>query len=165
MTEYAGPDDIYKELVQNSNENWLYGLVTFALIEEQRIEWMKHFEENNNGSSPTVEEITNWYKQQPPSAIIRAKGEAENALQAFSADVVDITLDGKRKEIEEGIIIAEIQNSRKFWPQFGVNFIGGLTSAFVFAALLIIVAFFVLNDTSASQLGSQLRNNINIGEK
>jgi hypothetical protein len=47
MAEYTGPADIYKKLVEDSNENWLYGLVAFAIVEEQRIEWMRHFEECN----------------------------------------------------------------------------------------------------------------------
>lgn len=40
-----------------------------------------------------------------------------------------------------------------------MSFIGGFVSTVMFAALLIVAAFFVLNDTSAAQIGSQLRNN------
>ncbi len=158
MAEFVGSEDIYKELVQDSKENWLYGLVAFAIVEEQRIEWMKHFEEHN-GTLPTPEDVKGWYKQQPSSVLLRAKGEAENALQVYSSDVVEVALEGKRKEIEEGIVVAEIRESRRFWPQFGVNFIGSITSAIVFAALLIVAAFFVLNDTSPAQIGMQLKNN------
>lgn len=159
MAEYTGSADIYKELVEDSNENWLYGLVAFAIVEEQRIEWMRHFEECND-RPPDENDVKNWYKQQPSSVILRAKGTAENALQVYSGEVVDAALDEKRREIEEGIVVAEIRESRRFWPQFGVNFIGGLTSAIVFAALLILAAFFVLKDTSPTQIGIQLRNNI-----
>lgn len=158
MAEYSGPEDIYKELVEDSDENWLYGLVSFAIIEEQRIEWMRHYE-THNGRAPTSEDIKNWYRQQPSSVVLRAKGTAENALQVYSAEVVDITLGEKRREIEDGIIVSEIRESRKFWPQFGVSFIGGFASAVLFAALLIVAAFFVLKDTSAVQIGTQLRNN------
>jgi len=159
MAEYTGPADIYKKLVEDSNENWLYGLVAFAIVEEQRIEWMRHFEECN-GNPPDDSEVRSWYKQQPSSVILRAKGTAENALQVYSAEVVDVALDEKRREIEEGIVVAEIRESMRLWPQFGVNFIGGLTSAVVFAALLILSAFFVLKDISPTQIGVQLRNNI-----
>lgn len=44
MAKYSGSPDIYRELVEDSKENWLYGLVAFAVVEEQRIEWMKHYE-------------------------------------------------------------------------------------------------------------------------
>ncbi len=159
MAEYTGSVDIYKELVEDSNENWLYGLVAFAIVEEQRIEWMRHFEECN-GSAPDDNDVRNWYKQQPASVILRAKGTAETALQLYSGDVVDVALGEKRREIEDGIIVTEIRESRKFWPQFGVNFIGGFASAVVFAALLILVAFFVFEDASPTQIGAQLRNNL-----
>ena len=42
MEKYSGPDDIYQELVEESDANWLLGLLAFAVVEEQRIEWMKH---------------------------------------------------------------------------------------------------------------------------
>ena len=159
MAEYTGSADIYKELVEDSNENWLYGLVAFAIVEEQRIEWMRHFEQCN-GTSPDDNDIRNWYKQQPASVILRAKGTAENALQVYSAEVVDVALDEKRREIEESIVVNEIRESRRFWPQFGVNFIGGFASAVVFGALLILIAFFVFEDVSTTQIGVKLRNNI-----
>lgn len=47
MPKYSGSADIYRELVEDSKENWLYGLVAFAIVEEQRIEWMKHHEVQN----------------------------------------------------------------------------------------------------------------------
>ena len=48
MTLFSGPVDIYEELVekQPDDEEWLLGLVAFAVIEEQKIEWIKHQTEN-----------------------------------------------------------------------------------------------------------------------
>jgi len=37
MTKFSTSDDIYQELVEESDESWLYGLVVFAIAEEQRI--------------------------------------------------------------------------------------------------------------------------------
>ncbi len=36
MEKYSGPEDIYKELVENVpvEEDWLLGLVAFAVVEE-----------------------------------------------------------------------------------------------------------------------------------
>lgn len=161
MKQYSGPEDIYKELVEDSDENWLYGLVAFAVIEEQRIEWMRHHLEHN-GRTPTFEEISNWYLQQPESVILRAKGEAESALKVYSAEVVDTALEDERKKIEESIIVGEIRESRKFWPQFGLNLAGGLASAVIFTAMLIILAFFVFNDASGPNIGKKLRNNMEV---
>lgn len=44
---YSSSDDIYRELVEDSDESWLYGLVAYAVVEEQRIEWAKHPAANN----------------------------------------------------------------------------------------------------------------------
>lgn len=151
MKVYSGAEDIYRELVEDSEESWLLGLVAFAVIEEQRIEWMRHHEEQH-GTLPDHEANLGWYKQQPSAALLRARGTAENALQAYSEDVSAV-LDGEyRKEVEEGIIVGEIKELKRFWPQFGVNLAGGFASALLFAALLTLVAFLVLNDTSPVEL-------------
>ena len=155
MTTFTGPEDIYKELVDDSDENWLYGLVAFAVIEEQRIEWMKHHEKHQ-GSLPSADQIKEWYAQQPESTLLRAKGTAENALQAYSSDAIDTALEDHRQEIQESIIVDEIKDLKRFWPQFGISLSGGFVGAILFAALIIVVAFFVLNDTSPVSIGENI---------
>jgi len=156
LAKFSGSEEIYKELVEDSEESWIYGLVAFAVFEEQRVEWMRH-QESNNGSLPTADEVKNWYEQQPESVLLKAKGIAENALKVYSEEVVDLVLEDQQKEIEEGIIVSEIRALRAFWPQFGVNLAGGLASAALFAALLILMAFFVFNDTSPVEIGRELK--------
>lgn len=104
MPKYTGSADVYRELVEDSKENWLYGLVAFAVVEEQRIEWMKHYE-TQNGRVPNDAEIKSWYEQQPDGVLLRAKGTAESALQAFSAEVLEVANGDIRKEIEESVIV------------------------------------------------------------
>lgn len=159
MQKYSRSDDIYNMLVEDNPEDWLYGLVSFAVFEEGRIEWAKHFNDNK-GRPPTIDEVAEWYEQQPEAVLLRAKGTAENALQAYSSEVVDLALNDQRKEVEESIVISEIKLLNRFWPQFGVSLAAGLASALVFAALLIIVAVFVLNDVSPVQLGDQLTDKL-----
>lgn len=159
MAKYSGSPDIYRELVEDSKENWLYGLVAFAVVEEQRIEWMKHYESQKN-IMPSDEEIKSWYEQQPDSVLLRAKGIAENALQNFSADVIEVANDDTRKEIQEGVIVSEIKKFGSFWPQFGVNLAGGFCSALLFAAFIIIMAYLILNDTSPVEIGKNLKPHV-----
>lgn len=159
MPKYSGSADIYRELVEDSKENWLYGLVAFAIVEEQRIEWMKHHEVQN-GRMPDDAEIKKWYEQQPDGVLLRAKGTAENALQAFSAEVLEVANGDTRKEIEESVIVGEIRKLGSFWPQFGVNLAGGFVSALLFAAFLIVMAYLVLNDTSPVEIGKNLRPHV-----
>ena len=155
MAKYAKSDEIYSQLVDESDENWLYGLVSFAVIEEQRIEWAKHHEEYN-GQPPTPEQVAQWYESQPESVLLRAKGTAENALQAYADEVLDTFYDQARKDVEEGIIIGEIRAQNRFLQQFGVSLAASLASALVLAALLIVFAFLVFSDTSPVDIGKQL---------
>lgn len=152
---YSGSADVYRELVEDSQESWLLGLVAFAIVEEQRIEWMRHHEERT-GSAPTAEQVQSWYEQQPPGALLRAKGEAENALEAFSADVSASMDEEYRRKIEESVIVSHIKSLGRFWPNFGVNLAGGIASSLLFGALLVAVWFLVVNDTSPVAIAKEL---------
>lgn len=155
MPKFSGPEEIFKELVDDSEESWILGLVAFAVIEEQRIEWMRH-QETNGAGLPEADEIKSWYEQQSEFVLSRARGTAENALELYSGEVVETYLEDQQRSIEEGIIVSEIRSLKAFWPQFGVNFAGGFTSAVLFAALLIVVAIFVLKDTSPAEIGHEI---------
>ncbi len=159
MSKYSSSEDIYKKLVDESEEDWLYNLVAFAIIEEKRIEWMRHSKENN-GDVPDAETIIHWYEQQPDSVLTTAKGEAEAALKNFSNDVVEEVLSEERAEIKDGIIVKEIQMLRRIWPQVGINMLGGFISALVFSAFLVFITVFVLNDTSPVELGNKIKTQI-----
>lgn len=159
MARLNGPEDVYAELVdkQPVNEDWLLGLVAFAVIEEQRVEWVRHHSENNSGP-PTDADVRNWYLQLPSGALLRAKDTAEARLTDYAKVAIEMYMGDFQKETEEGIIVGEIREMKKFWPQFGVNLAGGFVSALLFAALLTLVAFFVLNDTSPVEIGQNLSN-------
>lgn len=145
--KYSGCEDVYDELVGNESTSWLLGLVAFAVVEEQKIEWIKHWTKNNGGL-PSSEEIQKWYEQLPPGAVLRAKGTAENALQLFSSEVIEENDNETRKQIEESVIVSEIRDIKRFWPQFGVNLAGGFISSLLFALLLVAIAVIVLKDPS-----------------
>lgn len=169
MGEFSGPVDIYKELVEDvpDNEEWLLGLVAFGVVEEQKIEWMKHHSTNSDGL-PTDEEIRAWYRQQPSGVLLRAKDTAEARLTSYAEDAIAAYMADIEQETRDGFIVQEIRQSRKFWPQFGVNLAGGFAGALLFAALLSVIAFFVLNEASpvgiASQIGTQNKE-MNHGQK
>ncbi|SDP81651.1 hypothetical protein SAMN05660330_04222 [Desulforhopalus singaporensis] len=164
MEKFSGPEDLYDELVENSDDHWLLGLVAFAIIEEQKIEWIKH-QKNNNGGTPSPEDIKNWYEQQPKGVLLRAKDTAETRLKDYSNEIIEFVIDEQRREIEHGIIVNEIRETKRFWPQFGVNLAGGFVSALLFAALLTIVAFFVIHDTSPVEIGAELRKDATLEDQ
>lgn len=157
MPRISNSNDVYRQLVEESEENWLLGLLAFAIVEEQRIEWMKHFQENNGGVA-TPADIQHWYEQQPTGVLLRAKGDAENTLQAYADDVLQEVREVERREVAEGVIVSEIRLGRRFWPQFGLNVTAGVVSAVIFAAILTIVAFIVLQDASPVVFGKEMRS-------
>jgi len=155
MPQISSSNDVYRQLVEESDEDWLFGLLAFAVIEEQRIEWMKHFEVNNGGA-PGSAEIQHWYEQQPNGVLLRAKGDAENSLQAYADEVLQEILETERREVAESVIVAEIRLGRRFWPQFGINVAAGFASAALFAAVLTIIAAIVFYDLSPVAIGKEL---------
>ena len=71
MATYERSRQIYGELVDASDSHWLLGLLAFALIEQQRVEWEKHFEELE-GHPPPDEAVRRWYRDLPPEQLLRA---------------------------------------------------------------------------------------------
>ena len=147
MPQISNSEDVYQHHVEDSDDDWLLGLVAFAVVEEQRIEWMQHYE-NTNETSPTADDITKWYQQQPDGVLLRAKGTAENALAAFCDEAIDEAVQVEREKTLESAILSEIRLLRRFWPHFSANVLSGVISAILFAAILVIVALFLINDIS-----------------
>jgi hypothetical protein len=160
MNLYKGPDDIYKELVEDVPEDseWLFGLVAFAVIEEKKIEWIHH-QTKHNGNKPTIEDINNWYTQVTSGELLRAKDTAQLRLNDYGTDVVELYRADFENEIREGILLSEIRETKKFWPQFVVNLAGGFASALLFAIFLILGTFLYLNDTSPVTLAKNVIDN------
>jgi hypothetical protein len=159
MSNFSGPADIYRELVENvpEDEEWLLGLVAFAIVEEQKMEWTKHFEKNN-GRPPSYEEIESWYLQQPQGVLLRAKDTAKARLTDYAQNAITVYMEEFKTETLEGILVEEIRETKKFWPQFGVNLAGGFVSSLLFAILLTTLAFLLFNDSSPMSIGSNIGN-------
>lgn len=155
MDKYSGSDDIYQELVEESDANWLLGLLAFAVVEEQRVEWMKH--RTQTKGKPSASDIQEWYESQPASILVKAKAEAESALKNYAIEAVNEFDDAYRKEIAQGIVISEIQKLGRWLPQFGMNVAGGVVSSIVFSAILILFAFFILKSPSTNDIATNLK--------
>lgn len=147
MPQLSNSQDVYQSLVEDSEEDWLLGLLAFAIVEEQRIEWMHHHR-RTTGIEPTADEIDNWYRQQPDGVLLRAKGDAHNALAAFCGEVTEEAVQAEREQALESAVLNEIRLLGRFWPQLSINVLSGVISALLFAAILVILALFLLNDIS-----------------
>jgi hypothetical protein len=157
MNSFSGPADIYSALVENvpEDEEWLLGLLAFAVVEEQKIEWMKHHAKNNNGE-PSDGEVRRWYQQQPEGVLLRAKDTARARLTDYAQETINTFLIDFGNETKEGIVVGEIRDLKRFWPQLGINIAGGIASSLIFSALLVLMAFLILNDTSPIEIGEKL---------
>lgn len=155
MARYTGPMDVYKQLAEDRVEDWLRCLLTFAVIEEQKFEWMKHHADHA-GRDATDEEVRAWYEALPSGAVVRAKGVAETVLRRHAEDVQATFSESVRKEVEHSALMGELRQARKFWPQFGLSVAGGLASSLLFGALLFTIAFLVLNDRSPVDMGASI---------
>jgi len=138
MPQISSSEDVYRNLVGDPSNSWLHGLVAFAVFEQQRVEWMQHFRENNK-RSPSADEVTHWYQQHPDGSLLRAKGEAENALVLFSQEVLDEILQEEREDILNSTLIKEIRLTRRPWAQFGIGLLSGFLSTLLVAVLGIIL--------------------------
>lgn len=147
MSGLSGPEDTYKLLVEQSDDNWLYGLVAFAVLEEQRIEWMRHIEAKT-GSLPSDQQVRDWYQQQPSAVLLRARGTAENALKVYAEEIAATIEEDYRKEILNDVVVSEIRANSRFWPQFGANVAAGIVGTLLFSLLLAVLAFIVFRDPS-----------------
>ena len=149
---------VYRWLIEEADESRLYGPVAYAVVEEQRIEWMEHYE-NNNGHPPDSGEIQHWYEQQPENVLLSAKGKVENALQGYADEVLEEVEHSIRSEVSEGVIFSEFRLATKFWPQFGINVAQVSRARYFFGAVLTILAFIVLTVPSPVKFGARFIGN------
>ena len=156
---YHCAEDVYNKLVEDNEANWLLGLVAFANIEEQRIEWIKH-QHATKGNAPTSAENQHWYEQITEGMILRATDAAKTRLEGYADDVLVAARYEMYKDIAESVTIKEIRQSNTFWSQFGVNVAGGFVAALLFAILLGLFAFFIVYETSPTQLATEIQSNI-----
>lgn len=156
MPKFSGPDDVYHALVDQAGESWLIGLLTFAMLEERRIEWSRHRFETV-GATPTPAETLVWYESQPPGALGRAREEADAALNQYVLHAVAEFDEKYRREIADGTVVAEVRKLGRWAPQLGMNVLGGVIGSIVFTALLMIVAAFVLNEPSPNDMVKALK--------
>lgn len=155
MPKISNSEDVYWALVENTDESWIFGLVSFAIIEEQRIEWMKHYEENN-GNKPDALLIKQWYEQQPDGTLLRAKGSAENALGLYANEVHQEIIEIELIDIFKDAIVNEIRLGQRFLPLFGINILAGLFSTLIFAILITIGYFLITTDASLTKIGKEV---------
>lgn len=147
MERLTGSEDVYRRLVGSTEERWLYGLVSFALVEERRIEWMRH-RENHDGAPPEEAEIRRWYEQQTENDLMRAEEQAEAALTIYADEILNDILKAETQKAIDRSILGEIERAGRWWRQLAINTVAGVAAAFIFALILVGVTRIVFTDPS-----------------
>lgn len=144
MKPLSNSRDVYKLILEELDDESVYGLLAFSLIEQQRFEWMERVEETTE-AIPTDDEIRNWYSQQPERVIIKAKEDAQNKLANLFFEFYNIEMQEDLQNYRDSMVIEEVNKINvkietwgKFWPQFLPNVGLSVINFFVFTILTII---------------------------
>ena len=149
--------EVYEEIVDNApqDEDWLLGLVAFAVIEEQKVEWIKDQTEAK-GRQLSLQEIDAWYQQQPPGVKLRAKDTAKTRLENYAESAIGVYAAKFDAEVEEGVVVEEIQKLGWFWRQVGIGTLGSFVGTVIFALISVLFVVLVYNDVSLVSVVKEL---------
>ena len=158
MTPLGGADEVYRYLTNlrgpdGDGETDLIALFTFALVEQDRIEWTAHIVEQAV-SFPTEAETRAWYASKPESYFADKIRRGEQWFTAFARTFLkdEVTADreqavrnaigGLRADLataQTGIIgHIDTRTKSKGW---GVSVSSGLIANFIFAFIVAILFF------------------------
>ncbi|MDA0231379.1 MAG: hypothetical protein O3B21_14490 [Proteobacteria bacterium] len=88
--------DTHRQLVTEPVYSWTLGLMAYAIVEDQKYEWIAHLKKTED-REPTPAEIENWFRSRTPESFTRAVADAEHALQLVADDALArIIHDGHR---------------------------------------------------------------------
>ncbi len=151
LDEIKSSQDVHKMLVTGAEHSWTLGLMAYAIVEDQKHEWISHVSTLKH-REPTHPEIEEWFLQRTPESFHRAIADAENTLQLVADDALKEIIEIERREVLEQAVIQSIERHSGGWRQFGIGVAAGLVSALLFAVLIIIVAVIVLDNRSLVDL-------------
>jgi hypothetical protein len=119
-------------------------LFAYAIVEQDRIDWIEHFKNAHEGRMPSAEQAREWFEAKPESYFREKEDRAEAWYAGFARWYL-------RDEIEEGkneAIRISIGNLARFWPSFWSGNLIGLTSNIVFTALVVLFVAAITTDFS-----------------
>ena len=119
-------------------------LFAFALVENDRIDWVDHYRTNNDDRDPSSDQVAEWYRGKPESYFRDKERYAEEWYAAFARGLL-------RDEIEAGkqnAVRDALGDLRRFWPGFWSGNLVGLTSNVVFTLLVVMFVAFITTDFS-----------------
>jgi hypothetical protein len=111
-------------------------LFTYALVEQDRIDWMAHFQSQHH-EAPSAAQVAEWFLSKPESYFTAKEKRAEEWYAGFARTYL-------RDEIEaakDAAVQGTVGKLGKFWPNFwrGLSIVV-IGNVVVLAAIIVIVA-------------------------
>jgi hypothetical protein len=150
-------DEAFKVLVEGDERHDVYGYVAYAIMEELRVQQLRHIEgkEDETGS---LRERDGWYRAQPLVMLERVQDTAEGVVDDFASGALEDTLEEHTTRISESVVVTEIARRTRKWPAFWISVAGGFVGTLLFAILLAAVGFIWTNDYSIQSLVDWMSN-------
>ncbi|MBT3628474.1 MAG: hypothetical protein HOM52_06420 [Rhodospirillaceae bacterium] len=151
------PQDAHRQLVTEAEHSWTLGLMAYAIVEDQKYEWIAHLKETE-GREPTTTEIENWFRSRTPESFTRVVADAEHALQLVADDALEEIIGDERRGAFESGIVEAVNGMTGSWRQFGIGIGASLVGAILFAILILVVAFIAIDNRSIVDLVKESPN-------
>jgi hypothetical protein len=119
-------------------------LFAFALVENDRLDWVDHYRANHNNVDPSPDQVAEWYRGKPESYFRDKERYAESWYATFARGLL-------RDEIEAGkqnAIRDALGDLRRFWPGFWTGNLVGLTSNLIFTLVVVMFVAVITTDFS-----------------
>jgi hypothetical protein len=105
-------------------------LFTYALVEQDRIDWMNHFQSQHD-ATPSAAQVSEWFLGKPESYFLAKEKRAEEWYAGFARTYLRDEIEAAKQTAVQSVV----GNLRRFWP----NFWRGLTIVIAGNAIIILV--------------------------
>lgn len=159
MTVFKSSEEVFKyfrEKYGNDADGDVNAIALFAysLVEKERFEWKRHYRERHN-ADPSVQQIQEWFEDQPIEYFDRKEEEAYIWYSAFARSLLADEIEAACRQAVDKSMRDELRNLGHFWTDFVRGNLCGVTSNFIFALVLLGFVWIITSDFSISGWAKQ----------
>jgi hypothetical protein len=148
VTPLTSSDDAFRYFrdrrgVDTDGDTDAIALFAFALVEQDRIDWVEHFRTDHD-AGPTTEQVVEWYRGKPESYF----RDKERTAEVWYASFARWYLRDEISAEQQKAIHAVVGDLGKFWPTFWNGNLTGITSNIFFAILVVAFVYIITTDFS-----------------
>jgi hypothetical protein len=119
-------------------------LFAYALVEQDRVDWVAHYIANHDNIAPTPDQTVEWYRGKPESYFLDRERTAENWYAEFARWYLREEIDDQK----QAAINTAVGNLGRFWPAFWNGNLVGVTSNIIFTVLVVLFVATITTDFS-----------------